>query len=124
MLYIYNTLTKYRPCAANSRANELTRGGFSATFPAIKRSLCTTNGRRTELQDTFRYGLAGESGGQDRRASVGKMAASKEAAFFVLDTFVVLIATAAIAGMLTGRNTHEKPVIEFCLCSILVVVFV
>jgi hypothetical protein len=51
------------------------------------------------------------------------MAASKEAAFFVPDTFVVLIATAAIAGMLTGRITHEKPVIEFSLCSIFVVVF-
>jgi hypothetical protein len=51
------------------------------------------------------------------------MAASKEAAFFVPDTFVVLIATAAIAGMLTERTTHEKPDIEPCLCGIPVVVF-
>ena len=68
--------------------------------------------------------MAGDSGDQDRRASVGKMAASKEAAFFVPDTFVVLIATAAIAGIFTERATHEKPDIEPCLCSILIVVFV
>jgi hypothetical protein len=126
MLYMCNNRGKYCLHAAKSRAKELTCGGFSATFSAIRRSLSATSGLRAELQDTFRYDLAGESGGQERRANVGKRAASKEAAFFVPDTFVILIATAAIAGMLTGlltRITHEKPGIEFCLYSLLVAVF-
>ena len=50
------------------------------------------------------------------------MAASKEAAFFVPDTFVVLIATAVVADLLTGRTMHEKSDAKLCLCSILVVV--
>ena len=61
----------------------MTCSGISATFFHEKRSLSATHRPRHELQDTFRYGLAGDSGGQEPRANVGQKAVSKETAFFV-----------------------------------------
>ena len=52
-----------------NRYKGLTYSRFSANFHLNKRSLSATNrfddGLRGRLQDTFRYDLAGDSGGQD-----------------------------------------------------------
>ena len=54
-----------------NKSRELTNSGISATFSISKRSLSATKRQRHEQLDTFRYGLAGDSGGQEPRANVG-----------------------------------------------------